>query len=101
MAEGHEIAAPAQRLAPEANSQGVSREGRLPSDLHPFFRGLLETLPELGADWSGTERGQWLETARNIFALLYREPTGAQEPIQLRPRDETTRYQAEQRRADA
>ena len=55
------------------------------SDLHPFFRGLLETLPEPGADWPSPNREQWLDTARNIFALLYHEPVEVPEPISLRP----------------
>jgi hypothetical protein len=41
------------------------------ASLHPFFRGLLDTLPEPGATWPQAERDQWLETARHIFALLY------------------------------
>ncbi len=42
-----------------------------PPGLHPFFRGLLEALPAPGTTWSQVQRDQWLETARNIFALLY------------------------------
>lgn len=42
-----------------------------PAGLHPFFRGLLDTLPEPGSNWPQSKRDQWLETARNIFALLY------------------------------
>jgi hypothetical protein len=74
-------------------------EGRIPSDLHPFFRGLLETLPEIGADWATAEREQWLETARNIFGLLYREPNRDRDPIPLRPRDQTTSYPAPEQRS--
>jgi hypothetical protein len=84
-----EIAPPARRP-----------ESRGPSDLHPFFRGLLETLPEIGADWSIADRDQWLETARNIFALLYQEPTPGRTPVELRPVEQTPRYPlAEQRSA--
>lgn len=39
--------------------------------LHPFFRGLLESLPEPGTAWPQVQRDQWLETARHIFALIY------------------------------
>jgi hypothetical protein len=52
------------------------RTGRQPyvvPDLHPFFRGLLDTLPEPGAAWPNEAREQWLETARNIFALIYKD----------------------------
>ncbi len=57
--------------------------------LHPFFRGLLDSLPEPGNEWAPAERDQWLETARNIFALIYTEakvqraPAGAPEPIRV------------------
>jgi hypothetical protein len=50
---------------------GQAGNGATPAALHPFFRGLLDTLPEPGANWPQPEREQWLETARHIFALLY------------------------------
>jgi len=56
-----------------------------PPGLHPFFRGLLETLPEPGSEWSRREREQWLETARNIFALIYQEPGGEREQASAAP----------------
>ena len=45
--------------------------------LHPFFQGLFEALPEPGTDWPLAKREQWLETARNIFALMYVDPADA------------------------
>jgi hypothetical protein len=47
-----------------------------PPGLHPFFRGLLEALPEPGNAWPQEQRDQWLETARHIFALLYTDIEG-------------------------
>ena len=44
--------------------------------LHPFFQGLLEALPEPGTNWPPVKREQWLETARNIFTLIYGDPSG-------------------------
>ena len=82
MPEGVDLAGAPRR--PEIRAEHDVR-GSL--DLHPFFRGLLETLPEIGADWALAERQQWLETARNIFALLYREPDAERQPIPLRPRE--------------
>ena len=41
--------------------------------LHPFFQGLLDCLPAPGEAWPTRMRDQWLDTARNIFALLYTE----------------------------
>jgi hypothetical protein len=70
------------RAAPEPPPLLVRRDDTSPppaisyapssgADLHPFFRGLLEALPAPGASWPQSQRQQWLETARHIFALLY------------------------------
>ena len=69
------------------------------SDLHPFFRGLLEALPEPGLEWASANRERWLETARNIFALLYHEPDEVREPIPLRPQQPASMYPSEQQSA--
>jgi hypothetical protein len=42
--------------------------------MHPFVQGLFEALPAPGGEWPMSKREQWLETARNIFALMYEEP---------------------------
>ena len=55
---------------PEGRGQEVGQ-------LHPFFQGLFEALPEPGTDWPIAKRDQWLETARNIFALMYVDPSEA------------------------
>lgn len=81
----------AEQAAPsvERRSEAHPPLNDVAADLHPFFRGLLETLPEPGSDWSSKEREQWLETARNIFALIYkergdeREQTTAAPPVRL------------------
>jgi hypothetical protein len=69
------------RAAPDAPPLVVRRDdgqppavayaSPVPPGLNPFFRGLLETLPEPGASWPQPQREQWLETARHIFALVY------------------------------
>ncbi len=56
--------------APEPRRDGLGQ-------LHPFFQGLLEALPAPGSDWPLAKREQWLETARNIFGLMYGEPAEA------------------------
>jgi hypothetical protein len=99
IAEGHDVAGPARRRAAETDSPEVLPERRIPPDLHPFFRGLLEALPEPGTDWPPPQREQWLETARNIFALLYSEPGENRDPILLRPRQPAATYPSEQRSA--
>ena len=53
--------------------------------LHPFFRGLLESLPEPGATWPQSQRDQWLETARNIFALIYTDTEEPQRSLAQHP----------------
>jgi hypothetical protein len=55
---------------PSGWSRAVSRDR---PELHPFFRGLLDLLPEPGASWPQAKREQWLETARSIFNLLYED----------------------------
>lgn len=51
-----------------------SQEAGARTGLHPFLRGLLETVPPPGAEWPLADREQWLETARNIFALIHQDP---------------------------
>ena len=42
------------------------------SNLPPFIQGLLSKLPKTeGAVWSMAERTKWLQTASNIFDLMY------------------------------
>jgi len=45
-------------------------------DLHPFIQGLLKTLPEPESDWSIADRAKWLQTAANIFDLIYKGDGG-------------------------
>ncbi len=62
--------------------------------LPPFVQGLLEILPEPGADWPPVKREQWLEAARNIFALMYGDSSEQRPAIHLidtPPTDATTR----------
>jgi hypothetical protein len=44
--------------------------------LHPFIQGLLDTIPEIPdqrqkPEWPVPERAKWLQTAANIFDLIY------------------------------
>lgn len=46
--------------------------------LHPFIAGLLKTLPPAETEWKAEGRRKWLQTAANVFALIYTddsEPT--------------------------
>lgn len=64
---------PERERAPE-----VKQEPAKPQlDLHPFIRGLLETLPAPGTAWAKDGRKMWLTTAESIFGLIYKEaPSG-------------------------
>lgn len=48
-------------------------EGGPPSGLHPFIQGLLGTLPDPDSVWPLDQRKKWLETAENIFSLIYKD----------------------------
>ena len=88
-----------REFPPPREADGTG-ERRVPQALHPFFRGLLDTLPEPGADWPRAQREQWLETARNIFALIYEDPGEEREPFRLRETQQhTPRTEFDQRSA--
>jgi hypothetical protein len=42
-----------------------------PPPLHPFIKGLLDKLPEPETEWALEGRKKWLQTALNIFDLMY------------------------------
>lgn len=41
------------------------------ANYHPFIEGLLKTLPDPETEWSIAGRVKWLQTASNIFGLIY------------------------------
>jgi hypothetical protein len=43
---------------------------------HPFIEGLLKTLPEPETEWKSADRVKWLQTAANIFDLIYKGDGG-------------------------
>ena len=102
--EGHEILPPRDRYDDDLRSGRAGHAGDVTGDrsalaaLHPFFRGLLETLPDPGADWPRAQREQWLETARNIFGLIYKDPGEEPEPFRSRESQQhTPRTELDQR----
>lgn len=44
----------------------------IPRGLPPFIQGLLEKLPEPNTNWTMEGRAKWLQTAANIFDLMYK-----------------------------
>jgi hypothetical protein len=58
---------------PHDKSPGASRRPENDErDLHPFIQGLLDTLPEPETNWAIEGRSKWLQTAANIFDLIYK-----------------------------
>jgi len=46
--------------------------------LHPFIQGLLQTLPHPQTEWHAADRAKWLQTAANIFDLIYKGEGGVE-----------------------
>jgi len=93
MGDGHDGGPQNWQTEPQPQSAPHGPPAQL--ELHPFFCGLLETLPEPGMDWPSENRERWLETARNIFALLYHDAGEVREPIPLRLHQPATMYPPE------
>ena len=66
---GH-VAQPPPTPADQRKDSGGSGGGG--GDMHPFIRGLVDTLPAPGHPWSDAERDEWLLAAKSIFALIYK-----------------------------
>ncbi len=57
-----------------------------PLQLHPLIRGLVETLPLPGTEWSEEDQKEWLDAAQANFRLIYKRPkrvTSSSEPPPL------------------
>jgi hypothetical protein len=51
---------------------GRTNQSRDQASHHPFIAGLLRTLPDPESEWSMAGRVKWLQTASNVFGLMYR-----------------------------
>ncbi|MDH3693733.1 MAG: hypothetical protein OER96_04085 [Gammaproteobacteria bacterium] len=58
-------------------------------ELHPFIKGLLQSLPDPNSEWDSTERLKWLQTASGIFGLMYKGD-GAQISVNLTSKDKNS-----------
>lgn len=56
---------------PRSGGNGGGNGGDDLVGLHPFIVGLLRKLPEPETTWSAKDRTKWLQTASNIFELMY------------------------------
>lgn len=63
-----------QPTAPPHADQQPQRRGSTSGvgHLHPFIEGLIGKLPPPDAEWDMVSRAKWLNTAANIFDLMYR-----------------------------
>src|SRR5262249_53437932 len=65
--------APARRTQDEQSKRAtVTRKVRPPTSKPASTQGLLKTLPEPETDWPSAGRVKWLQTAANIFDLIYK-----------------------------
>jgi hypothetical protein len=60
-------------------------------DLHPFIKGLLTKLPKPDDEWTQEGRAKWLETAANIFDLLYKNSDDNNRVISIRVEKDSAR----------
>jgi hypothetical protein len=70
-------APPAQRDRPGHYGDGGGGE---PPKRHPFIQGLFETLPDAGADWPPEAQRDWLDTAEQVFKLIYNKNSRPPQP---------------------
>jgi hypothetical protein len=77
------LVAPAMKAAVEEEKSktedGVEDEGEKEKPekkkRHPFIEGLLDKLPVAETEWTMEGRKKWLQTASNIFDLMYTAPS--------------------------
>lgn len=74
--------------APNGEKPIVKSGGNEPprGDLHPFIQGLLQTLPPPETEWPAIARQKWLQTAANIFDLIYKGDGGIRVEAATAPR---------------
>jgi|SRR6185437_6411553 len=61
-----------------------------PPGLHAFIKGLLDKLPQPETDWPVSGRIKWLQTAANIFDLMYTTSTGSSKDIEVKEKPDPT-----------
>lgn len=52
-----------------ATDTGVRRDG----GFHPLITGLIQALPAPGTEWDDEGRTRWLNAAKSIIDLLYKQ----------------------------
>lgn len=80
--------APVEEPEPEKKRKQKDDEDE---DLHPFIKGLLTKLPKPDEEWTQEGRAKWLETAANIFDLLYKNSDDNNRVISIRVEKDSAR----------
>lgn len=58
---------------PDHTQHGGGHGGGGDQPMHPFVKGLVDTLPAPGSAWADDARHEWLTAAEAIFRLIYKE----------------------------
>lgn len=66
---------------PKSVKAAADNEGE--SEHHPFIAGLLKTLPKPETEWTMAGRIKWLQTASNVFGLMYTTKENENEFIEI------------------
>lgn len=65
---------------PERKKKGKDTDE---DEYHPFIQGLLKKLPAPDTDWPMDGRAKWLQTAANIFDLMYTDSDDSRRSISI------------------
>jgi hypothetical protein len=60
-----------ENIAEKTNNKGGGDGGG--PQLHPFVKGLIETIPKPGESWPIEKRVKWLQAASHVFDLIFAE----------------------------
>ena len=58
---------------PDPESKKGGGDGKLPPELDPIIKGLIDRLPDAGSLWPSKERELWLQILQSAFELVYKD----------------------------
>jgi hypothetical protein len=68
----------------DVSDKGGKGGGGGSDQLHPFIRGLLDTLPTPESNWAAVEQAKWLQTAASIFGLIYKSAGSGEIEVKIK-----------------
>lgn len=92
----NKLVRPAFATRPDDGKSKVEQNGGGdggPPTMHPFIKGLVETLPPAYTEWSDDKQDEWIAAAKAIFRIIYPGggkaivPSAPQRPSELSPTD--------------